>query len=296
MEYSRIAYRETDIAAKNLAMAQETMASRCDVVTQSLRGSDRFIGSNRLILSHATALQLIGIELPKLSPGHIVNGTFSAEAIHASVPDKSSRQKWPGTQFHYWPHATETVEVLERFLCVPPVVAWEQMSLWVSVTELAVLGDSMMRRDPRLKKASIDQFADQLALDRSFLGRRKCLQALPLMMEDTDSSQETRLRLKMAQSGFENAIVNMKIKDPWDGGIYYLDLAYLKYHFALEYQGWHHGEHQQAVRDSAKRRLLRRHGWEIFDVYGEDLESDAKWNKLIAAIISHVGVGKTFAL
>lgn len=238
-----------------------------------------------IVFSHTTALKLLGIEIPRIREASLALGK-----LHISVPSKSLRPSIQQVQPHLWAHEVMVATVLHTLKCVPPVVAWEQMAPWVSLVELVALGDSIMRRDRHLKRAKLDDFARQLLKDQNFAGRVKCLRALPLMREDTDSSQETRLRLKMEMSGFKDAVINLKMTDLVADRFYYLDIAYPQHNFSLEYHGAHHGLHQQWKTDIRKQRFLDRVGWKEFQVCAEDLKNEAEWNTLLAAIIAKVGL------
>lgn len=273
--------------ARDLAKKQESMAKHCTRVFSPIPGE------HKLICSHITALQLIGVELPRLEEGELV---LNADTVHICSGKKAARPRLDGVKSHYWYPTTTSVTALKDFCCVSPIVAWEQMAAWVSLVELVVLGDSMMRRAWNLKKATFSQFNEALSRDRNFRGRRKCLRALPLMRENTDSSQETRLRLRMEAIGFSGAVVNMKMADSLVGKTYYFDIAYPQLRIVLEYNGQQHGKRAQWKVDIDKRRFLHLVGWELFEVFAEDLMDDTRWNILIASIVAVAGTQEVFAL
>jgi very-short-patch-repair endonuclease len=109
------------------------------------------------------------------------------------------------------------------------------------------------------------------------------------MRENTDSSHETRLRLKMEDFGFKGAVVNLEMINDLTGRPMYFDIAYPDYQFSLEYQGAQHGFHEQWTRDIKKERFLDRIGWVVFPVFADDLNDEASWNTLMASIIAKVG-------
>jgi hypothetical protein len=287
MEYGVIKYREGEITARNLSAQQQRVMESCAVALARMK-YDR-----RIVFSHLTALQLLGVELPKFDPLKVPTRSgryLDSEHLHACTQVKSRRYWSTGMRWHYSARDLEAVLVADKFWCVSPVIAWEQMSLWISQKEIIVLGDSMMRRNPRLRRMSLAKVERKLAAGDSFHGREGCLRALPFMRENTDSSQETRLRLKMEEFGFKEAVVNLEMADPYSGKTYYFDIAYPDLHIVLEYHGWQHGEFHQRKVDVDKRRFLNRLGWEMFEVFSDDLLDVDKFNALLASIVARVGM------
>lgn len=173
-------------------------------------------------------------------------------------------------------------------MCVHPLVAWEQMAEWISLEELVVLGDSLMRRQRSFVPGGVRRFEEILETDLNFRGRKACMKAVSMPRSGTDSSQETRLRLLMERHGLTGAVVNMKTCDPVSGKVSYFDIAYPQYGFALEYHGRQHGLHETWTHDIDKVRFLFRQNMYVFGVKAEDMKNERKMNELLATIFTQI--------
>jgi hypothetical protein len=113
-------------------------------------------------------------------------------------------------------------------------------STYLELEELIVLADSMMRRDRRLCRTTIDALSlyldeaeAQVRADKEngtnsylFRGYNKCRRALLLARAGTDSSMETRTRLVLLKYGLNCPQVNYPIFVGNNTRPIYLDLAY----------------------------------------------------------------------
>lgn len=113
-----------------------------------------------------------------------------------------------------------------------PICTWAMLARFLSLEELIVLGDSILRRNTVHRQYSQADFKNYLIALRAVKGRRaprgivKCERALTLMRPGTDSSRETKLRLCIVQHGLPMPMINHRIR-AINGNVYYLDLAYL---------------------------------------------------------------------
>jgi very-short-patch-repair endonuclease len=187
---------------------------------------------------------------------------------------------------HLWTPDFVPRIVGENIHCVPPVTAWAQMSKYVEFDELVVLGDSMMRKDVRLKQASLDDFAQFIQNSPRFIGKGKCVRAVPLLAENTDSSQESRLRLLLMHRHLGRPEVNYAVYDRENQQRYLLDLAYPSHHVALEYDGEQHAiDKVQRRNDIFKRNQLEQMGWTVITAYKEDLVESDRVELLVSKIL-----------
>lgn len=124
----------------------------------------RLYSGTHVTFSHITALLLLGIELPR-------NHGMNENVLHLCTPVASRRSSVHGTQFHMWNHPDRRWTFAdERYRFVSPSTAWAQMSSRLSLTELIVLGDSMMRHNPRFRRANLTDFKRFLAQNPRFRG------------------------------------------------------------------------------------------------------------------------------
>lgn len=241
---------------------------------------------NVWVASHLTALTLAKVELPLLYPQH---KRFNPNYLHVCVQDAGVRLSHQGVQFHLWTHAFEPMTIGEGIQCVPPVTAWAQMSPYLILPELIVLGDSMMRSDARLKRAELEDFRHYVDNTRQYPGRSKCVKALKFMAANTDSSQVTRTRLLLASRGLEMPAVNVTVWDEHNQQNYRIDMGYPKLLIAIEYDGEQHfSDARQRENDDIKRRNLRDAGWIVHVVHKEDLRKPDRKLWLVNQIASDV--------
>ena len=126
--------------------------------------------------------------------------------ITVVVPSANERRNLVGINEVTWSFPVDVVMV-EQCLCVSPACTWAMFAGWLNLEELIVLAESMMRRDGRLRRTTIEELTAYLDSAREFTeavfeetGRRpnmfrgyaNCRRALRVIQEGTDSSMETR--------------------------------------------------------------------------------------------------------
>ncbi|MCI1902344.1 MAG: hypothetical protein LKI93_06415 [Bifidobacteriaceae bacterium] len=272
--YSR-RWNDTSFAVADLERLRMEAYKKC------VRFIERTWAKGPLVMSHTTALQLLGIEIPRLS-----NATFRTSDIHVCKPRGATRSRRNGVTFHTWDHPFLPRVVGAQVSCVPPVTAWAQMGRILSNAELVVLGDSMMRNNSRLKRAHFSDFEDFMTATPVFQGRKNCRAALKQMVEGTDSSQETRSRLLMTSFGLPIPAVNYQVVDDERAQIYSLDMAYVANKVGIEYDGVQHfSDPRQRDNDDFKRSRLRHMGWTIITITSKDLMYLDRWKAKVSEIL-----------
>lgn len=258
--------------ANDLAQVQRSTMAQC------LRLSQIVANPEKLVFSHSTALKLLGISLP-ISRNHLQLREF-----HICVQKDSQRRKPTYVHSHVWKPADEVMPLLGTMACVSPLTAWAQMSQHLSVSQLVVLGDSMMRRNADLKWLVPNDFSRYLQSHKNFQGKRKCEHALQLMAPDTDSPPETHLRLFLNSLNLSPLSVNFPLRSD-SGTIRYLDIAHVPSKTAYEYDGIFHNENSsQWQRDPERRRDFEDQGWRIFNITAEMLNEPARRENLARSI------------
>jgi hypothetical protein len=107
-------------------------------------------------------------------------------------------------------------------------------------------------------------------------GVRKARAALKLIRVGSDSPQESLLRLAIVRAGLPEPELNVPIMD--DGGARHHepDLSYRKYLIGIEYEGEHHGDEAQVVRDIARSERYAALGWTEVRISKRHMHDDAK--------------------
>lgn len=203
----------------------------------------------KLVFARATALELLAVEKPSMPVERGRDSLFCAVA-----PTLNTRKKVSGVRCLAWSGPIETQTVGRRFECTTPVCTWAHCAAILTLEELIVLGESMMRRDRRLKRATIDDFVRYVGNAKSFEGIAKCRLAIRIMQGDTDSSQETRTRITLMRYGLPEPEVNYALQLPQTVRTIMLDMAYRELKIAIEYDGSYHRFSVEQICNGHRRR------------------------------------------
>jgi very-short-patch-repair endonuclease len=280
------------ITRQTLTVTQMDCARRCAAIARRTR--------QRLVWALSTALMLEGVELPiglSRPNDEVPAGTHAARKETVVVRCVNARSHLLGVRFVTWRDRIETVVADcghgDGFLCSSPVCTWAMASARLSLDELIVLGDSLMRRDGWQKRASLTEFTEYLEERREwsrlhhcrlFRGYDSCCRAVRLMRENTDSSQETRTRLALLRHRLGCPLVNYPLRV--DGQQLYLDMAYPEFRVCVEYDGQFHA--RQWMEDSRRRRLIENAGWQYVQVTRDDLDGEAAQRQLACRVAAAI--------
>lgn len=257
----------------NGAQYSESLARlRTRTIEQCLEAQRRT--GRRLVFALDTALSLQGIELPRYRRGGLL-----ADTLHAVIESNGVRTILQGICFVLWSGPQTHMPIHHgRLRCTDSVTAWAMHANRLEDEELVVLGDSMMRRDGHMKKATLEEFriyvdslsdlsnysgSDRL---RAVRGVSKMRRALRLMRENTDSSQETRSRIVLLRYGLP--CPDLKI--------------------IIEYDGRHHAS--RWLVDSKRREALEDEGWLYIQVTAENLRDEDSQRELAERVAQRMSL------
>lgn len=242
-----------------------------------------------------SALRIAGVELPRLP-----RGSLDITMLHLVVADPSQRRRWRGTRFHVIsrpglggiPMASRRdyspVSVMDGIHATHPLLAWAQMARFIDRDELTALADSMMRRNQADPHFVPEDFRTLIALlPGSFRGRSNCLWALEHMRENTDSSMETRLRLRLEREPIPeltSLTINHKVTVNDSGAVMYLDMALPDLHIGIEYAGRHHAG--QWSDDVTRQSLLTSISWELLTAHNGTMTDAGQWHEFVVQLNS----------
>lgn len=229
-----------------------------------------------------TALIALGIEEPRTTQP-------PSEKLTVVVSNHNQRSHVKGLNFAVWNAPIVTVSAANGLLqFTSPACIWVMMSARLTDIECIALAESMMRRDPQLKRTTLDELWDYIQLAEAYKedarnkrtyvvrGIGRCKRVFPLLCENTDSSQEGRTRITLVEHGLGCPIVNYKLALP-DGTWVLLDMAFPKVKIAIEYDGQHHAG--QWLQDSERRNRIEDAGWIFIQVTKLDLATvEARYN------------------
>ena len=107
-------------------------------------------------------------------------------------------------------------------------------------------------------------------------GLRKAKEAIKLVRVGSDSPQETLLRLAIVRAGLPEPELNVPIISEDGTRHHEPDLSYRKYRIGIEYEGEHHGEEGQIVRDIDRSERYAALGWTEVRISKRHMLNDAK--------------------
>jgi hypothetical protein len=99
------------------------------------------------------------------------------------------------------------------------------------------------------------------------------------------SPQETRLRLRLHDSGLPRPVAQHEIRDA-DGFVARVDFAWPEARVAVEYDGWWHGEPQNVPKDRRRLNRLGAAGWTVIFATAEDVDDPVRLVARIAAALA----------
>ena len=221
--------------------------------------------------SYGTAATLYGIPLP----ARLRNDP----QIDVSVPTLQPHLRRRGVRGHRleaW-----RVRTFLRMPLVTPATAWAQVAPLLSIDELVVAGDFLLRRKRAL--SSTGDLVAAAAVPRR--GSRQARVALLDIRPGTDSPPESETRLVLVRGGLPEPVIGFAVVH--DG--YFVgtpDLAYVDEMVAIEYQGSGHWEDRNVFEDDITRReLFERAGWKVILVTAPRLRDRARLVAEVAAVL-----------
>lgn len=226
-----------------------------------------------------TALELYGVETPYCPRLGVCD-------FRVVVRDRIIRSCIAGVDFRTWDQPFVVRELHNGLICMHPVDTWIQYARYLDLTELVVLGESIIRRF----RHSTVELGNRVATFKRIVGRARCKAALPLM-QPSDSVQETRSRLALLRYGLPMPVMHHDIAASNGNDRHTVDMAYPKSRIAIEYDGDHHRRFRsQYVRDQRKRRDLRAMGWNVIEVFADDLNNDTARRDFARTVAGTLGM------
>ncbi|MEO6114849.1 MAG: hypothetical protein ABIP33_00535, partial [Pseudolysinimonas sp.] len=163
-------------------------------------------------------------------------------------------------------HRTErsTITVVDGLRVLPAIETWCQLSAHLTLDDLVVMGDGLVRRKKPLASMAQLRHATHRHSGR---GCRRLRRALELVRVGTDSARETTLRLVLMRAGFPEPEVNGVILNSHGAEIAHGDLVFRDYRTILEYEGRQHSQNaRQFTIDISRLDDLMEERWRVIRV------------------------------
>ena len=210
--------------------------------------------------THGTAARLLGLPMPaRIERERVLH-------VSASRPDRAPRVR--GVVGHHLDPMPRVVTVA-RLPVAHPVDTWAHLATILTLHELVVVGDHLVRKKRPIADLAALQHA--VASRAGHAGVRMLREALTLIRPLTGSPKETELRLLILAAGLPEPIVGHEVHHDgyWVGTP---DLAYPDQRVAIEYEGEVHRLDLKTFRDDIERReRFEDAGWRVIRVTADHL-------------------------
>ncbi|MEV8039543.1 hypothetical protein [Arthrobacter sp. NPDC080082] len=145
--------------------------------------------------------------------------------------------------------------------CTSPLRTWFDLAGSLSLDDLVIAGDFLLRRrNPLSTLQAVDAYLQTRA---GKAGYRKATRARALMRQGTDSPKETELRLLLLSYGLPEPGINVPMLDETGGWIQDPDMSYEREKVAVQYDGGHHAGPRQCRSDIFRDERARDAGWRV---------------------------------
>lgn len=230
--------------------------------------------NERCAASHLTAAEMLVL------PRRQQKGT--ADMFHVIRPEGSAHLNRPHVIVHRMKLFSDEVTTVDGIPVTTPERTWLDMAEMLTVDELVAMGDSCVRvprpdfEDRDIPLCGLDDLQRMIDRHKGKRGLRKAKESIKLIRVGSDSPQETLLRLAIVRAGLPEPELNVPIIG--DDGLRHHepDLSYRKYRIGIEYEGDHHGDEGQIVRDITRSERYQALGWTEVRISKRHMLNEAK--------------------
>ena len=213
------------------------------------------------VMSHLSAALLWGFPLPLASADTAVVH-LTSQPGHRAVRRRS-------VVGHQQLLAPDEIVTGAHVRCTSPLRTWFDLAGSLSLDDLVIAGDFLLRRrNPLSTLQAVDAYLQTRA---GKAGYRKATRARALMRQGTDSPKETELRLLLLSYGLPEPGINVPMLDETGGWIQDPDMSYEREKVAVQYDGGHHAEPRQRRSDIFRDERARDAGWRVVVLTQRDL-------------------------
>ncbi|WP_445153515.1 hypothetical protein ACTWLI_08660 [Arthrobacter sp. Hor0625] len=236
------------------------LVSPCHGVRVAATAADTLLGRvhalaavTDAVVSHLSAAALWGFPLPSgLGADAIVH--LTSQPGHRAVRRKN-------VIGHQQFLAPEEIITGAHVRCTSPVRTWFDLANILSLDDLVIAGDFLLRR--RQPLCTLSELDAYLPGRKGKPGSRNATHARTLMRPRTDSPKETELRLLLLRHGLPEPGINVPMFDATGGWIQDPDMSYEREKVALQYDGGHHADPGQRRSDIFRDERARDAGWRV---------------------------------
>lgn len=200
---------------------------------------------------------------------------------HVTVRDRKARRYRPWLKAHVTIRKRGVITV-RGIDTTDPITTFLQMAGHLSLVDLVVLGDAIVRIS-RIAPARLVEAAARSTDYYAAAARR----AAAYVRKGVDSPMETRLRMLIVLAGLPEPVVNLILVHEDGSWRRRFDLCYRKIKLVVEYNGRHHREEPHRSQDAERASELEVDGYLILAFEAEDIyvTPEATLNKIRRQLI-----------
>lgn len=277
---------------------KRTRASDLITVSRGIRVPARSQASGTAALRAYSELDdycvLCHFSAARLWRAHLPSWAENDWRVHLARPRGGSIPKRANVAGHRLALRPEEVVMLDGVRVTSPARTWLDLASVLALNDLIAAGDALVNEHgpefpaPREATVTIQELGGILAAHAGARNIRTAREAIDLIRVGADSAPETHTRLALVRGGLPEPVLNHVVWGSAGTPELWPDASYPEYAISLQYDGAHHGESGQHLRDIRRASTTDRLGWLEVRLSKEDLKGDrpAVVNKVRRALQS----------
>lgn len=208
--------------------------------------------------SHVTAARLWGLPLPWR--------VERDDRLHVAFPAGHRAPRATGVVGHELAFRPGDTAQSGGLPLTSPARTWRDLAGVLATADLVALGDAILRRSP-FSATGLDAQSRIVGVR----GRRRMLEALPLLDARAESPQESLLRVALIRSGMPALEVNPVLRDSHGRFVARVDLKFVDFPVVVEFDGdIHRSDPATWRRDVERHADIQDLGLDLVRVLGDD--------------------------
>ena len=213
--------------------------------------------------SHATAALIHGIPIPPRLAASTV--------LHITTPAPARAPHATGLRGHRLTIDPRDLTILGGIRLSTPERTWCDLATQVPFADLVAAGDFIVHSSP--DDLALERLEASRKRQRSPRGRGLLVAAIPLLDGESESPQESVLRVLLIQAGFRSIVIQQKVFTINGEFIARTDFSLADHNLVLEYQGDYHRKSKTQYRaDMTRRARLEAEGRRVMELNADDLK------------------------
>lgn len=231
------------------------------------------------VFSHTTALLLWGAPLPRRIE--------QQEQLHVSSIGPARPRTRRTIPHRLYPQRTP-VTMLGDLHVTTPAVSWVMSAPLLGLDDLIAAGDFLVTGTEPFDGAppltTIAELSATVSARPGDRGIRRAREALELVRYGPLSRRETHGRLMVVRAGLPEPALNYPVPHPTGGVVAMVDMAYVEFGSAIEYESLLHMSVEKFRRDIRKQQELAAIGWVTHRLTADEVDPRLRTAESRAAV------------